>query len=102
VDLRDRTASTKAFSGALLSRFNTKLQMRQQQPADVLPLAQRKLQAANVLFDDAGLLDVLARYCDPTSTTIDLRTVQTVVNKLIRRSTTTPKQPPSKPGLQLI
>jgi replication-associated recombination protein RarA len=102
VDLRDRTASAKAFSGALLSRFNTKLQMRQQLPADVLPLAQRKLQAANVLFDDAGLLDVLARYCDPTSKTIDLRTVQTVVNKLIRRSTTTAKQPPSRPGLQLV
>jgi SpoVK/Ycf46/Vps4 family AAA+-type ATPase len=102
VDLRDRMASAKAFSGALLSRFNTKLEMRQQLPADVLPLAQRKLQAANVLFDDAGLLDVLTRHCDPTSKTIDLRTVQTVVNKLIRRSTTTPKQPPSRPGLQLI
>jgi replication-associated recombination protein RarA len=102
VNLRDSRASAKAFSDALLSRFNTKLQMRQQLPADVLPLAQRKLQAANVLLDDAGLLDVLARYCDPTSTTIDLRTVQTVVNKLIRRSTTTPKQPPSKPSLQLI
>jgi replication-associated recombination protein RarA len=102
VDLRDRTASAKAFSDALLSRFNTKLQMRQQLPADVLPLAQRKLQAANVLCDNAGLLDVLARHCDPTSKTIDLRTVQTVVNKLIRRSTTTAKKPPSKPSLQLI
>jgi hypothetical protein len=102
VNLRDSTASAKAFSGALLSRFNTKLQMRQQLPADVLPLAQRKLQAANVLFDDAGLLDVLTAHCDPTAMTIDLRTVQTVVNKLILRSTTTPKQRPSKPGLQLI
>ncbi|AGI74400.1 putative AAA-type ATPase [Octadecabacter arcticus 238] len=100
--LRDRTASAKAFSDALLSRFNTKLQMQQQLPADVLPLAQRKLQAANVLCDNAGLLDVLARHCDPTSKTIDLRTVQTVVNKLIRRSTTTAKKPPSKPSLQLI
>jgi uncharacterized protein YejL (UPF0352 family) len=102
VDLRDRTASAKAFSDALLSRFNTKLQMQQQLPADVLPLAQRKLQAANVLLDDAGLLNVLTRHCDPTSKTIDLRTVQTVVNKLIRRSTTTAKKPPSKPSLQLI
>ena len=102
VNLRDSTASAKAFSGALLSRFNTKLQMRQQLPADVLPLVRRKLRAANVLFNNAGLLDVLARYCDPTSTTIDLRTVQTVVNKLIRRSTTTANHLPSKSSLRLV
>lgn len=102
VDLRDRTASAKAFSPALLSRFNTRLEMRQQLPADLLPLAQRKLQAANVSFDEAGLLNVLTRHCDLTSTTIDIRTVQTVVNKLILRSTKTSNQPPTKPSLRLV
>ena len=102
VDLRDSTASAKAFSPALLSRLNTRLEMRQQLPADVLPLARRKLQAANVSFDDAGLLNVLTAHCDPTSKTIDLRTVQTVVNKLIRRSTTTANHLPSKSSLRLV
>lgn len=102
VDLRDSTASAKVFSPALLSRLNTRLEMRQQLPADLLPLAQRKLQAANVSCDDAGLLNVLAMHCDPTSKTIDLRTVQTVVNTLIRRSTTTANQLPSKSSLRLV
>jgi endonuclease/exonuclease/phosphatase family metal-dependent hydrolase len=102
VDLRDSRASAKAFSPALLSRLNTRLEMRQQLPADVLPLAQRKLQAANVSLDDAGLLNVLTAHCDLTATTIDIRTVQTVVNKLIRRSTTTANQRPSKSSLRLV
>lgn len=102
VDLWDRTASAKAFSAALLSRFNTKLEMRQQQPARFLPLAQRKLNAAQVSIDEKALLDVLTKHCAQTSTTIDIRTVQTVVNKLIRRSAKTSKKPPSKPSLQLV
>jgi replication-associated recombination protein RarA len=102
VDLRDRTARDKAFSGALLSRFNTKLELRQQPPARFLPLAQRKLSAANVSFEENALLDVLTKHCEPTSTTIDIRTVQTVVNKLIRRSTERFKEPPPKPSLRLV
>lgn len=102
VDLRDRKASAKAFSAALLSRFNTKLEMRQLKPARFLPLAQRKLSAAGVSFDETALLDVLTQHCDSTSTTIDFRTVQTVINKLIRRSAQPPKKPPSKPSLQLV
>lgn len=102
VDLRDRTASAKAFSAALLSRFNTKLEMRQQQPARFLPLAQRKLSAAQISIDDKALLDVLTQRCDVTSTTIDIRTVQTVVNKLIRQSAKRSNQPPPKPSLRLV
>ena len=102
VDLHDRAAKEKAFSGALLSRFNTKLEMRQQPPERFLPLAQKKLAAAGVARADAALLDVLTKHCDPTSTTIDIRTVQTVVNKLIRRSTELPKKPPTKPKLRVV
>lgn len=102
VDLRNRTASGKAFSAALLSRFNTKLEMCQQLPARFLPLAQRKLNAANVHIADEALLDVLTKHCDITSKTLDIRKVQTVVNKLIRSSTEPFKEPPPKPGLRLV
>jgi len=102
VDLRDRTASAKAFSAALLSRLNTKLEMQQQPPSRILPLAQRKLNAAQVSIEDSALLDVLTKHCAQTSTTIDIRTVQTVVNKLIRQSARTSIQPPHKPSLRLV
>lgn len=102
VNLRDRTARDKAFSEALLSRFNTKLEMRQQAPMRYLALAQKKLCAAHVSIEDKALLDVLNKHCDPTSTTIDIRTVQTVVNKLIRRSSEPPKKSPPKSSLRLV
>ncbi len=102
VNLHDRTAREKAFSDALLSRFNARLEIRQQPPERFLPLAQKKLAAAGVVRADASLLDVLIKHCDPTSTTIDIRTVQSVVNRLIRRSAEPPDNLPTKPNLRVV
>ena len=102
VNLRDKRAREKAFSAALLSRFNTKLEMRQQPPERFLPLAQKKLAAANVPIEDRALIDVLKKHCDPTSTAIDIRTVQTIVNKLIRKSQQPPIQPPPIQRLRIV
>jgi replication-associated recombination protein RarA len=102
VDLRDRTATAKAFSAALLNRFETRVEMRPQRPEQLLSLAKRKLSAAGVFFEDQDLLEVLRKQCDLSSNTIDIRTVRTVVNKLIRRSTSSSESPPPKPSLRLV
>ncbi|MCA0045113.1 ATP-binding protein [Celeribacter litoreus] len=102
VDLHDQTAREKAFSSALLSRFNTKLEMRQQPPNRLLALAQKMLHRAGVAYEDEALLEVLNMHCDLTSKTLDIRTVQTVVNKLIRRRKVPSENPPPKPSLRLV
>ena len=102
VNLRDRTARSKAFSDALLSRFNTKLEMRQQSPDRLLQLAQCKLRAAGLQLEDQALLEALTKQCDPSSTTLDIRTVQTVINKLIRRFTPPPIKTIVDSSLRLV
>lgn len=102
VDLGNGRERCKSFSTALLSRFNTKLEMRQPNVHRVLPLAQGKLRHAGLNFDDADLLDVLVKHCDPTTSTLEIRTVQTVVNKLIRTSMFPPAGPAPKPILRAV
>lgn len=101
VDLRDRKSSA-TFSDALLSRFNAKLEMRPIAPDRLLPLAQSKLVKAGVHVDDEALLHTLRLHTDPTATAMDIRVVQTVVNKLIRRGATQSNEPSPKRRLRLV
>ncbi len=102
VDLRNTNLRKKSFSDALLSRFNTRLEMRQQSPEGLLRLAQKKLSNAGVIRSDNDVLVALTQHCDATSQTLDIRTAQTFVNKLIRRSQAAKKPPKAKPNLKLV
>lgn len=102
VDLHDRKQRSKNFSAALLSRFNTKLEIRPLPPSQLLPTAQRKLMRAGVILEDDVLLSVLEKNLQLDATRMDFRQVQTVVNKLIRRSNQTAGNRPTKPQLKLV
>lgn len=102
IDLRNTNLRKKSFSDALLSRFNAKLELRQQAPESLLQLAQRKFLNAGIIRSDNDVLMALTKQCDATSQTLDIRTVQSFVNKSIRRSKTSKKPPSAKPDLKLV
>jgi replication-associated recombination protein RarA len=102
VNVFDKKQCSKSFSDALLSRMNGKFEIRRLFPEQLLPVAQVKLKRAGVSIEDKVLLDVFEKNLPMSAKRMDFREVQTVVNKLIRRSSQLPIDRPPKPKFKIV
>ncbi|MCF2904637.1 ATP-binding protein [Octadecabacter sp. CECT 8868] len=99
VKVSDRIATSKVFSPALVSRFNTQLEVRPQAPSNFVPLVQSKLACAGLHVGRDKVLELITAQLPIKTTTVDFRPIQTAVNKTIRNANPPPK---TKPPLRLV